>query len=235
MKRREFITLLGGAAAWPLAAYAQDGRTYRIGVLNANPRGSPLVTALFDELRRNGLVEGRNLVIDGSGIGIPYPRFPDAARELAKAKVEALVVGGGGPPIRSVQAVAPGIPIIGVADDMVAAGLAQSLVQPGGNVTGVSLFAPELDGKRLELLIELLPGVRRMAAFGRPEGTVRSATAGASGSRARPRCRAFDPSGDQRRRHRSGDQRCESRGRGWSEFARGVIVWQQSQSDHRAH
>ena len=90
------------------------------------------------------------------------------ARELAKAKVEALVVGGGSPPIRSVQAVAPGIPIIGVADDMVAAGLAQSLVQPGGDVTGVSLFAPELDGKRQELLIELLPGVRRMAALADP-------------------------------------------------------------------
>jgi len=168
MKRRDFITLLGGAAAWPLAARAQDGRTYRIGVLNANPRGSPLVTALFDELRRNGLVEGRNLVTEGSGIGIPYPRFPDVARELAKAKVEVLVVGGGSPPIRSVQAVAPGIPIIGVADDMVGAGLARSLVQPGGHVTGVSLFAPELDGKRQELLIELLPGVRRMAALADP-------------------------------------------------------------------
>ena len=166
--RREFITMLGGATAWPLTARAQDGRTYRIGVLNANPRGSPMVTALFDELRRNGLVEGRNLVVDGSGIGIPYPRFADAARELVKAKVEALVVGGGSPPVHSVQAVAPGIPIICVADDMVAAGLARSLVQPGGDVTGVSLFAPELDGKRQELLIELLPGVRRMAALADP-------------------------------------------------------------------
>jgi ABC-type uncharacterized transport system substrate-binding protein len=168
MKRREVIRLLGGTAAWPLAARAQDGRTYRIGVLNANPRGSPVVTALFDELRRNGLVEGRNLVVDGSGIGIPYPRFADAARELAKSKVEALVVGGGSPPIHSVQLVAPSIPIIGVADDMIAAGLAQSLVHPGGNVTGVSLFAPELNGKRQELLIELLPGVRRMAALADP-------------------------------------------------------------------
>jgi putative ABC transport system substrate-binding protein len=169
MRRREFITLLGGAvAAWPLAARAQDGRTYQIGVLNTNPRESPVVTALFDELRRNGLVDGRNLIVDESGIGIPYPRFADAARELVKTNIEALVVGGGGPPIHSVQAIAPAIPIVGVADDMVADGLARSLAQPGGNVTGVSLFAPELDGKRQELLIELLPGVRRMAALADP-------------------------------------------------------------------
>lgn len=57
------------SAAWPLAAHAQDGRTYHIGVLHSNPRGSPLVTALFDELRRNGFVEGRNLVVDDAGLG----------------------------------------------------------------------------------------------------------------------------------------------------------------------
>ena len=169
MQRREFIkALVGSAAAWPFAARAQDGRTYHIGVLNVNPRGSPPVTALFDELRRNGLIEGRNLVVEGSGIGIPYPRFADVARDLAKTNIEAFVVGGGAPPIRSVQAVAPTIPIVGVADDMVADGLVRSLDQPGGNVTGVSIFAPELDGKRQELLIELLPGVRRMAALADP-------------------------------------------------------------------
>jgi putative ABC transport system substrate-binding protein len=169
MRRREFITLVGGtAAAWSLAARAQDGRTYHIAVLNVNPRGSPVVTALFDELRRNGLVEGRNLVVEGSGLGIPYPQFADAARDLAKTNIEAFVVGGGAPPIRAVQAVAPAIPIIGVADDMVADGLAQSLARPGGNVTGVSLYAPELDSKRQELLIELLPGVHRMAALADP-------------------------------------------------------------------
>jgi putative ABC transport system substrate-binding protein len=169
MRRREFISLLGRAvAAWPVAARAQEGRTYHIGVLNVNPRGSPPVTALLDELRRNGLIEGRNLVVEGSGIGIPYPRFAEVARELAKTNIEAFVVGGGAPPIRSVQAVAPTIPIVGVADDMVADGLARSLDQPGSNVTGVSLFAPELDGKRQELLIELLPDMRRMAALADP-------------------------------------------------------------------
>jgi putative ABC transport system substrate-binding protein len=169
MRRRDFITLLGGATvSWPFAAHAQDGRTYHIAVLNINPRGSPVVTALFDELRRNGLVEGRNLVVEGSGIGIPYLQFADVARELAKTNIEAFVVGGGAPPIRSVQAVASAIPVVGVADDMVADGLAQSLAQPGGNVTGVSLFAPELDSKRQELLIELLPGVSRMGALADP-------------------------------------------------------------------
>jgi putative tryptophan/tyrosine transport system substrate-binding protein len=157
------------------------------------------------------------------------------ARELAKAKVDALVVGGGSPPIRSVQAVAPGIPIIGVADDMVAAGLAQSLVQPGGNVTGVSLFAPELDGKRQELLIELLPGVRHMAALADPRvQSAQQLQALQEAGRARGVELSIHPvtSADA---IVSGDQRCESRGRGWSEFARGVIVWQQLQSDHRAH
>jgi putative ABC transport system substrate-binding protein len=169
MRRREFIALLGGAVAWPMSAHAQDGRTYRIGVLNHNPRGSPVVTAVFDELRRNGLVEGRNLIVEGPSIGVPYPQFGEAARELANKNIEALMVGGGAPPIRAVQSVLPTMPIVGVADDMVGDGLARSLAQPGGNVTGVSLFAPELDGKRQELLIELLPDVRRMAGLADPK------------------------------------------------------------------
>jgi putative tryptophan/tyrosine transport system substrate-binding protein len=168
LKRREIITLVGGAAAWPLVARAQDSRTYRIGILNANPRGSPVVTAVFDELRRSGLVEGRNLIVEEVGIGIPYPQFGEAARELAKKNIEAVLVAGGAPPIRAVQSVLPAMPIVGVADDMVGDGLARSLAQPGGNVTGVSIFAPELDGKRQELLIELLPDVRQMAVLADP-------------------------------------------------------------------
>jgi putative ABC transport system substrate-binding protein len=171
MRRRDFIAAFGDvAAAWPLAARAQDGRTYHIGLLNHNSRGSPVVTAVFDELRRNGLIEGRNLIVEGGGIGVPYPQFGEAARMLAKKNVEALVVGGGAPTIRAVQSVVPAMPIVGVADDMVADGLARSLAQPGGNVTGVSLFAPELDGKRQELLIELLPDARRMAGLADPRG-----------------------------------------------------------------
>src|SRR5438034_9393168 len=93
LKRREFIALLGAAAAWPFSARAQDARIYRVGILNANPRGSPSISALFDELRRNGLDDARNLGTDGSGIGIPEPRFPDVARGRVQAKVAARAVG----------------------------------------------------------------------------------------------------------------------------------------------
>jgi len=111
LQRRRFVKAIAGSVAtWPLRAYGQEGRTYHIGVLQSNPRGSPLVTALFDELRRNGFIEGRNLFVDGRGIGVPWARFGDVAREIAKTNIEALVVGGGAPPIRSVQAVAPAIP-----------------------------------------------------------------------------------------------------------------------------
>jgi putative ABC transport system substrate-binding protein len=168
MTRRKFVALLAGAVARTIVARAQYGSTSHIVVVNSNSRGVWLATAVIDELRRNGLIEGRNLLVEGNGIGVPFPRFADAARELAKTSIEAIVVGGGAPPIRSVQAVLPAIPIVGVADDMVADGLARSLAQPGGNVTGVSLFAPELNGKRQELLIELLPGVHRMAALADP-------------------------------------------------------------------
>ena len=87
---------------------------------------------------------------------------------MVTAKVDLLLVGGGGPPIRSVQAVSTTIPIIGVGDDMVAEGLVHSLVKPGGKITGISILAPELDAKRLELLIELLPEARRIAALADP-------------------------------------------------------------------
>jgi putative tryptophan/tyrosine transport system substrate-binding protein len=169
MRRRDFIKNLAAAIGVPaLPAAAQESRIYRIGVLNNNPRRSPVVSAFFDELRRSGFVEGRNLIVESTGIGIPYPQFGDAAREIAKAKVEAFVVGGGSPPIHAVRAVAPGIPVVGVADDMVGDGLAQSLVRPGGSVTGVSILATELDGKRQEFLMELLPGVRQMTALADP-------------------------------------------------------------------
>jgi putative tryptophan/tyrosine transport system substrate-binding protein len=106
LRRREFITLLSGAAAWPLAARAQEPeRAYRIGVLNVNPRAHPIFVALFDEMRRLGFVEGRNLIVDGRGFAARYDQFSEITPELAKGKVDAILCGGGRPSLPTVQQV----------------------------------------------------------------------------------------------------------------------------------
>jgi putative ABC transport system substrate-binding protein len=163
MKRRAFITLLGGAAAWPLAARAQQAeRVHRIGVIVPFPES--VITGWFEQLSRLGFAEGRNLAVDRRGIGASYEQFPVVAAELASARVDAIVCAGDAS-IRAAQAATQTIPIIGATDDMVGSGLAASLARPGGNTTGVSLLARELDGRRLELLFELLPEARRVAVL----------------------------------------------------------------------
>ena len=166
MKRREFIMLLGGAAAaWPLAARAQDaGRMRRLGVFSANPREAPHLAAFFDELTRLGFAEPRNLLIEFRRfLGRP-DEANDIAAELVKSGVDAIICNGPGA-MRIVQTTTQTIPILGLSDDMVAAGLVQSLARPGGNTTGISILAPELDGKRQDILIELVPGARRIATL----------------------------------------------------------------------
>ena len=164
--RREFITLLGGAAvAWPLAARAQEpGRTYRLGGLTSIPRDAPHYAALFDELRRLGFTEGQNLTIDWRGYGLPNEQFSAVAAELIKAKVDVIYCAGDFA-IRTAQQATATIPILAVTDDMVGSGLVRSLAQPGGNTTGVSIFGTELDGKRQDILIEAVPGLRRLGAL----------------------------------------------------------------------
>jgi putative tryptophan/tyrosine transport system substrate-binding protein len=145
MRRRKFITLLGGAAAWPLAARAQRaGRTYRLGIVTINPPTDATFNALFDGLRRLGFIEGENLTVETRVYGQHPELLPDSVAEQATKT----------------------IPIVGITDDMVSSGLVASLARPNGNTTGVSILAPELDGKRLEILIEAVPGLRRMAALG---------------------------------------------------------------------
>jgi len=167
MRRREFISLLGGAATWPFVARAQQpqevGRIYRIGVLSLAPREIPQFAALFDELRRLGFIEGRNLLINADGFGLHQDQLADKAAELAKAGMDAIYINGGAVSIRAAQQATATIPLIGLADDMVAEGLVRSLAHPGGRTTGISILAPELDGKRQELLMELVPDARRMA------------------------------------------------------------------------
>jgi putative ABC transport system substrate-binding protein len=166
MKRREFIALLGGlAVAWPFAARAQDpGRTYRIGFLLPSQRESPAVVAFFDELRRNGFIEGQNLIVIPGGFSVPNDQIASVAASLVAASPDVI---NAGPelPLRALQQLTRTIPLIGLSEDMVATGLVESLARPGGNITGISLLSPELDGKRQEILIEAVPGVRKIGVL----------------------------------------------------------------------
>jgi putative ABC transport system substrate-binding protein len=166
MKRREFITLVGGAAAsWPLAAWAQEpGRTYRIGFLVPLARESLSVVALFDELRLNGFVEGQNLLVIPGGFGTQNDQISSVVASLVAASPDA-ILGGPELPLRALQRATREIPLVGMTEDMVADGLVSSLSRPGGNITGFSLLSPELDGKRQEILIEAVPGVRKIAVL----------------------------------------------------------------------
>ena len=165
MLRREFITLIGGAAAGPFAAMAQEpGRTYRLGCLLPFTRDVPVNVAFFDEVRRRGFIDGQNLTIDYRAFAPHVDLISQYAAELVKAQPD-VIYAGGGAAIRAVQQATKAIPILGITDDMVGEGLVDSLARPNGNTTGISILATELDGKRQEILIEAVPGLRRMAAL----------------------------------------------------------------------
>jgi putative tryptophan/tyrosine transport system substrate-binding protein len=166
MQRREFIALIGGAAVASLfPARAQDtGRTYRIGFLLPSTRDSPAVVALFDELRLNGFVEGQNLVVIPGGFGVPNDQIAGVVASLVAASPD-VIVSGPELPLRALSLATQTIPVIGMTEDMVADGLVASFAQPGGNITGISLLSPELDGKRQEILIEAFPGARKIAVL----------------------------------------------------------------------
>jgi putative ABC transport system substrate-binding protein len=163
------ISLVFGMLAGPLAARAQEpGRTYRLGALVSGPRDAPYYVAFFDELRRFGFVLGQNFKADD--YGLRTERFADFARELVNAKVDVILCGGD-PSIRAAQQATATIPIVAVTEDMVGSGLVRSMGSPGGNTTGVSLLATQLDGKRQDILLEMMPGLRRMAALADPNST----------------------------------------------------------------
>ena len=163
MRRREFVALMGASVTWPFAALAQEpGRTYRVGGLSSGPRNSPPFVAMFDELRRFGFIEGQNLTIDWRSYALHIDLIPEFVAELVKSKVD-IIYASGDAGIRAAQRATATIPILGITQDMVGQGLVNSLAQPGGNTTGVSVFGTELDGKRQEILIEAVPGLRRMA------------------------------------------------------------------------
>jgi putative tryptophan/tyrosine transport system substrate-binding protein len=169
MNRREFITLLGGAAvAWPLVARAQQaGKVWRIGILDTT--SVALNAANFDALRQglrqHGYIEGQNLVIDYRSADGRVERFPDLAAELVHLKVD-LIVTRGTPAVVAVKNATKTIPVVMAASgDPIGAGVVAGLARPGANVTGLSAFVTELQAKRLELLKELVPGINRIAAL----------------------------------------------------------------------
>jgi putative tryptophan/tyrosine transport system substrate-binding protein len=169
LKRRAFINLLGGAAVWPLAARAQQvPRLPTIGFLgSATPSAqSQWVAALVQRLREVGWIEGRNIAIEyrwGEGRA---ERFAEVASEFVRLKVDVIVTSGT-PPVLAAKQATGVIPIIfAAAGDPVGTGLVASLARPGGNVTGLSVQAPDLAGKRLELLREVVAGLRRVAVIG---------------------------------------------------------------------
>jgi putative ABC transport system substrate-binding protein len=173
MKRREFITSLGGAAAWPLAARAQQAaKVPRIGYLMTGslemPEGRALVDALRQGLRERGYVERQTIVIEYRSADGKIERFPQLANELASLKLD-LIIAGNTPAARAVQHATSSIPIVvPIMGDPVEDGLVASLARPGGNITGLTFLGPELVTKRLGLLKQALPNASRVAALWHP-------------------------------------------------------------------
>jgi putative ABC transport system substrate-binding protein len=168
-KRREFITILGGApATWPLVARAQQsGKLPTIGFLGTGTSSTwnPWTAAFVQRLRELGWIEGRTVAIEYRWADGRSERFADIAAEMVRLKVDVIVTSGLAVP--AVQQTTSVIPIVfAVASDPVGAGMVASLARPGGNVTGLSLQSRELAGKRLELLREVLPDLRRLAFMG---------------------------------------------------------------------
>src|SRR5437899_10168493 len=173
MKRREFITLLGSAAAaWPLAAHAeQPGKLPSIGFLGAGTASawSPWVAAFVQRLRELGWIEGRNVAIEYRWAEGRSERFAEIAAEFIRLKVDVIVTSGTPAVVAAKQATSV-IPIVfATAGDPLGTGLVASLALPGGNVTGLSIQQTDLIGKRLELLREVVPGLRRLAILANVE------------------------------------------------------------------
>ena len=165
MRRREFIALAGASATWPFAAMAQEpGRTYRLGCLFSAPRDNPLYGVFFGELRRLGFIEGQNLTIEYRAYGQHVDLIPQYASELVKAPVDVIATTGD-ETVRVVQQATKTIPIVALVSDMLGSGLVTSLARPDGNTTGVSIMSRDANGKRQDILIEAVPGLRLMAVL----------------------------------------------------------------------
>jgi putative ABC transport system substrate-binding protein len=169
MRRREFITLLGGAAAWPLAARAEQSKVFRLGYINPGAGSDPVVQNLRRQfvlgMRDLGYIEGRHFKLEERNAEGQLDRLPAIAAELVGLPVD-IIAAGGEAAIRAARRATDKIPIVMlILDDPVGSGLVASLAKPGGNLTGLSTLASDMGSKRVELLKELLPRASRVAVL----------------------------------------------------------------------
>jgi putative ABC transport system substrate-binding protein len=171
MRRREFIGMIGataGAAAWPTMARAQQPMP-TIGVLwpGAEPPASPRMESFRQALRQLGFVEGQNLAIELRYARKGLQQLPELADELVRMKVDVLTTFGDLSP-KIARQTTQTIPIVAICDDILGAGVVTSLSRPDRNTTGLTIMSQELSAKRLEVLQEIVPGIRRVAALWDP-------------------------------------------------------------------
>ena len=175
LKRREFITLLGGAATWPLAARAQQVPLPIVGVVSGRSRHAeaPSAAAFHKGLNQSGYVDGQNVTVEYHWVEGQYDRLPGLMANLVRRQVNVIATTGNNTTALAAKAATATIPIVfAVGADPVKLGLVASLSQPGGNATGINDFLSEVDAKRLRLLHDLLPKAVRVAVLVNPANAV---------------------------------------------------------------
>src|SRR5215813_12494157 len=169
MKRREFITLLGGsAAAWPLAAVAQQPKVWRVGFLAPVPPTPVILSAFRDGLRGRGYVEGQNLSIEVRWPQGSFDQDPSVVTELVNNNVDVIVAWATPATIAARRATSTILIVMAAVGDRIGSGFIASLARPGGNITGLTNISVDLSAKLMELFAELVPGMKRVGVVHNP-------------------------------------------------------------------